>query len=235
MSYIRNNIEFRIVAAKALESFKNSQAFMLNEIDKAKFDITAKEILLLQYDTWFNWCLFAERFCLKHRVLTDDHIGMMLIDATNKDKQTFDIMNTNFDIFDRGVVDLYEKTHGYLFDFFKRKLNSFADKESIEVYPRIIRTLTSMLNATLFELHEINSIVTGTEFPFVSIDEVGVEYFKENNISIPTERYKLYRELKDLNDVILKCYVENEDEETITQCGIQPLKESGANVQLMVL
>lgn len=231
ISYIKNNIEFRIVAAKALEAFKNSQAFMLNEVNKSEFGLTAKEILLLQYDTWFQWCLFAERFCLKHKRLTEDHIGMLIIDAITKYQKNFELMRVHSEVFDVEIVRIYEQTHRYLMDFFSDKMNTFIGKESAESYPLMIHSLTGVLNATLFELHEIDSLVRGTDFPFISLDSVGVEYYKQKQISIPAERYKLYKEnFNDLKKIVLKCYVEYEDNELITKCGVTPIEAFGANV-----
>ena len=140
-------------------------------------------------------------------------------------------MHTHSEVFEHEVVKLYADTHEYLMNFFTDKMNSYSGKESIEAYPLMISTLTDIMNATLFELHEIDSLVTGTEFPFISIDKVGIEYFKRHNISIPAERYRLYKQLKDdLSRVVLKCYVEYEDNELIDKCGVKPIEEFGAQV-----
>lgn len=232
MSYIKNNIEFRIVAAKAQEYYKNSQAFMLNEITSGCFGVTTKEILLLQYDSWFQWCIFVEKFCLRNQKLTDDHIGMLVIDAEGREQKNFDIMKANKDVFNPDILSLYEKTHSYLMDYLKIHINSFRNTKAIDSYPKMISGLVGMLNATLFELHEINNMVENVgAIPFVCLDDVSIKYYKNKKISIPAERFKLYQSIRpELSNVILKCYAEEEPEMIIQSCGVGPLQESGANI-----
>lgn len=232
MSYFKNNIQFRIVAAKALESYKGNQAFMLNEVTRGEFGTTTKEILLLQYDTWFQWCMFAERFCLRHDVLTDDHIGMLLVDASNREQKNFDIMATNLDAFRPEIVAVYRETHKHLVAFFIMQVNACVGMKSIDAFPRFVSALTHMLNSTLFELDEIDTIMERKNvMPFLCVDDIGVEMFKKHKLSIPAERLRVYQSVRpDISQVIIKCYVEHEPEDVIKACGVIPMSELGATV-----
>ena len=67
--------------------------------------------------------------------------------------------------------------------------------------------------------------------PFVCLDDVCIQYYKHKNISIPAERFKLYQKMMpELSNVILKCYAEEEPDEVIRSCGVEPLQSSGANI-----
>jgi len=66
--YAQNNINFRIVSSHTISKFKEAQAFDFNEINTAeykdKFSKSTREIVLIEYDYWFNFLLEVERYFL---------------------------------------------------------------------------------------------------------------------------------------------------------------------------
>lgn len=63
-----NSVDFRIISSKALEKFKNIQAFNLNEIRNGKyvFDKTRRELLLLKFDLITRVLHEIENLCIEH-------------------------------------------------------------------------------------------------------------------------------------------------------------------------
>lgn len=62
-----NSVDFRIISSKAIEKFKNVQAFHLNEIrnGKYKFGATRREVLLLKFDILSRAVYEIENLCIQ--------------------------------------------------------------------------------------------------------------------------------------------------------------------------
>lgn len=59
-----NNINFRLVSSQAISEFKSNQSIDLSELIHSKdvaFSATSREIILLNYDRWFQFLLRIER------------------------------------------------------------------------------------------------------------------------------------------------------------------------------
>jgi hypothetical protein len=82
--YTPNNIHFRIVSSKTLAQFKHDQSFDFAELvynPKVKFGAESREVVLLNYEEWFNFLLLLEKYfiSLNDKVnLTDKHAQYIL-------------------------------------------------------------------------------------------------------------------------------------------------------------
>lgn len=230
--YVRNNIYFRIIACKALETYKNTQAFVLGDITngKHKFSETPRELMLLMFDNWFRYLLFLERFSLsKHEPFTADDIERITIEAQVTIDTITEIALSNTDVFDNRFISIWRQTHKALDEYLFLSIAELAGQTNTNVFPNIVKSLSKCLNASLLELHEIDCLVYKQQM-FVSFDPVCLEYDTKTNKVMLVDRYKIYDRYihTDLN---VKVYVEENSKELCEQHCIQPLLSAGASIK----
>lgn len=78
-----NSVDFRIVSSRALEKFKNVQAFQLNEIrnGKYKFGKSRRELLLLKFDLLTRVLTETENLCIQH--YHDNVASQFIVDSAS--------------------------------------------------------------------------------------------------------------------------------------------------------
>lgn len=236
-TFIKNNIQFRIIASIALESYKHNQAFLLNELCFGTYEFggTAKEALLLLYDVWFRWTLKVERYCLASgKALTARDISRLETEAQEAQETVFSIMVSHPKDFDEKFLEVWRGTHKHIDAYILGVIRSQQEKPATEAFPAIVSQLNNYLTSTLYELHEIDSIVQGKQ-PFLSFDELAVRYYEKAGLSIPLERYKVYEELLGIGpDIELKVYVGDKDskdsQELCDRLCVKPLEEAGVTL-----
>lgn len=209
-TFIKNNIQFRIIASKALEAYKHNQAFLLNELCFGTYEFggSAKETLLLLYDVWFRWTLKLERYCLTSgNPFTERDITRLKTEAQETQETVYSIMVAHPNDFEETFLEVWRNCHKHIDNYILSVIRSQQEKPPTEAFPAIVSQLNICLTSTLYELHEIDSIMRGKR-PFLSFDELSVRYHDITGLSIPVERYKVYEELLGTSsDIELKVYV----------------------------
>lgn len=230
--FIRNNIGFRIIACKAIESYKNAQAFVLSNIieGKHKFTDTPKELILLMFDNWFRYSMFLERFCLARLLqeFTDDDAKKISLEAQFTMDNITDIVISN-NIFESSFVNVWRRTHKYLDDYLFLCFEQQTGNRAQQVFPNILSTLCKYLNSSLFELHEIDCLLQEQRI-ILSLDPVCIEYDVSTNKVLLAERYEVYRQIYD-SPVDIKVYVKDLDTRLLCEehC-IKPITALGASI-----
>jgi len=162
-----NSIGFRIESSKALEKFKNVQAFQLNQIGNGRFYFNQdrREILLLEYDLWSRFLTETENFfidmlCDHKKPKFDIESVEMIIELANKtsDKIETIIFNDHKDFFDSMFTEIWGKLHKEVSAFILLELTKLIDKDFIVVFKRIADVIVESMQYTLIEIYELHSI-----------------------------------------------------------------------------
>lgn len=205
--FIRNNICFRSAAAKALEGYYNSKAYLLNEVISSKNSCseTTKEVLLLLFNTYNNVLFFAETQLLDKSTVSLDDVESITKELVNKFERICVIFDQNIDIFDSNFIRHWMKIHKQLLFALYHNVKGILNLQPIIAFPMLTESLTDYLNATLFELHELDSllgsnivkkrITTNDSLPnglILYMDDLSAVYGEATGVGPEMERFLYY-------------------------------------------
>lgn len=211
--YIPNNINFRMYSAKAKERYTNSQAFALGQLQSTQtheFSSTAREILLLKYDKWFKWLIDCEQ-TLRETKRFDRELREELVYESNRVQREYvEVIKTNPEYFDESFSELWLKTHKSLYDMLKQAIVDYEATSITDLIIYISDVLVKVMDATLYELHEVDNIVYSTNPVFISITDVCFTFLAVlPDRCMLVERLEVYKEARgDFDTIILKQYTE---------------------------
>lgn len=227
-----NNINFRILSSKAIEKWKNVQAFQLNQITNGKFHFHAhkREILLLKYDLWSLFIYETENLMidLSSNDLGDeitpediDHI-IDLADKTTRVYKDILLEDPNHR-FNTGFVNIWLEAHELACNLMLNQLKGLSGFSYDIAFTGIVDIVTAMMQYTLFELHELNSLLCffGSRCsrcfpeedrglattPFMVITNLEETSFALTNQYLVFERYKIYKKYMNIRSIYFKNYL----------------------------
>jgi len=176
-TFLPNNIEFRELSSLCISKYKEAQAFALGELvnnPTHKFSKTAREILLLKYDVWFRWLVEVEDILRRSDRNTNIHAEVIRV--SNELELEYDkVLESNSDIFDIKYVEIWTKSHKFIYEYFKAKVVNTPTNDIGKFMAGITDMLVTIMDNTLFELHEIDSLIEGNRV-FVSFDDICLDY-----------------------------------------------------------
>lgn len=226
MSYVQNNIGFRVVSSKNLENFYKFKSSVLFELDneRNKFSGVAKEIMLLFLHKYSTWCTTVEALLINRHVIDESDIQIILQrygEIVEENRQTFRIYSP---VFDPEFVYVWRKNHKHVQYFFKDRVRATAGLKNTEAYPLIIDALVQALDSTKYELYEVdcllgsdyvNKCVTTNETlkananlsMYVSNDIL--QYYYERDVNLIKSRLQFYKETVLKDGVVLNLVIKN--------------------------
>lgn len=162
-----NNIDFRIKSSKALEKWKNVQAFQLNQLVNGRFYFshTRREILLLKYDLWSKWLYEVENLCIElgsdhsENRVTEHDIQKVLDLAQKTTLKYKEIMTSGItDRFDVDFVTIWLEVHELIYHYMLKCIETSAGKRFDHFFISLVDTLVEVMQYTLIEIHELDII-----------------------------------------------------------------------------
>ncbi|UOK16804.1 hypothetical protein [Vibrio phage phiKT1024] len=232
-NFYSNNIDFRIVSSKAIEKFKNVQAFQLNQITNGKFFFKKdrKEVLLLKYDMWTRWIYEIENLFIellsssqsKNKFINREQINHIINLADKMNIKIKDIMlKENGDYFDPRFINIWIQCHKTVYEVIISRIADLEGCTYHSAFQFIVDNLIELMRHTLIEIHELNSIYSyfedtetftknfqndfGTPFlVFTHFDRVTDNRLSQN---LMLSRLDVYKKFFDLREVFVKNYSE---------------------------
>ena len=215
--FISNNIEFRIISSKALERFKNAQAFQLGELVNGKFHFPQerRELLLLEYDIVTRWLGEIERSIIEDSIIDVESI---LEFAAKGRVVTLDTIADNPDKFDREFTKIFStvREQGFVQCM---KLIEEIDQTSIgEFFTELVDLVILAMEHMMVEIHELNSIIPVNHkmvknedvkyvldsTPNIYITSMSVNSFEKFNFGVTKHRLAVYKEYLEFGSIIIK-------------------------------
>lgn len=242
--FLRNNIEFREASSMALSIFYRTKACMLSELlsgQKFKFSATAKEVLLLYYSSWTDWLQFLEVEYIK---CSDHTVGEKTVEAA--DRMMFlhinrieQFLSHNPRVFDATFAKLWLEIVQTRRDEIRQLLLSSVTGDIAISFTDVVEKSNQFITHMLFNIHELDSWLRNTDVvPFINIDAVDVNLYRDTGKCFPTLRYSLYRQKhgRSTDRVAVKCNMPvhslNRSPETALdfQSLLSDLEKNGAEI-----
>lgn len=165
--FYSNSIEFRIHSSKALEKWKNVQAFQLNQLVNGKFYFAAdrREILLLKYDFWSRWLYEIENICIEmsgtnHSAhISQDDIDL-IVSLANKTVQKYRsiITDEHSGNFNSCFTKVWMESQEDISEYFIDKIQNFCGLAYIDFFTRVVDVLIEIMQYTLIAIHELDAM-----------------------------------------------------------------------------
>ena len=207
MEFVRNNIRYRSAASKALEGYYNAKAFILNELISPKNDFgeTPKELMLLLFNSHADWLHFAEHQLLDKDTLTQDDVRVLCDEHGRLMAAIWTIIDDRPEVFDRRFIQHWRTIHAPALAMFYTELESIIGITQIIAFPLLTSCLEEHLNATLFELYELDTLL-GSDITrerlstnqscrdrlILFIDDTRLRYREHTNTSPEMDRFLYY-------------------------------------------
>jgi len=214
MKFKPNNIGFRVVSSKCIEVYKNAQGFALSEVSRRSihtFSKTSREILLLEYDVWFRWLIEVEAL-LKNDGEVKESTKKAIVELsdvyTNSMERT---ISTHPEVFDSNYVNVWRESYKLVHNYMKKEilLSTASDISGLMSY--VTAVILAVLNTTLHELYEIDTLVYTQDLMFISICDICVSYktLNRGDNCLLLERLEVYRKTRNFGDsIIVKNYLD---------------------------
>lgn len=225
-----NCIQFRIQSSKAIEKWKNVQAFQLNQIANGKFyfEKDRKEILLLKYELWTRFIFEVENYIIElmnehekevHNNIDSNELNS-IISLAEKTCDVYEdvILNRFPQHFNELFSEIWIKTHRKSNELMISQFMSLVNLSYDKFFIRIVEILSKMLHYTLIEIHELNGFfshfidtkntLAKNEPPFMIATPIDMyaKMFGFENLTI--QRYNVYKEYFDIKELYFKNYGE---------------------------
>lgn len=215
--YIKNNTDFRIATSEILVRYKKMQGFMLNDMTTGRntFPEDVREIYLLKLDLWFYFLLTLEREWLSDRfeVVNKGKVEE-IIDLSNTVADKYrEIIDTNDKDFCSTTKKIWLEVHETLYDYLLVQFEATEGMDMCDAYSYIGSNLVEVMQATLYELHEIN-ILNDRYFSKHKEDnecvliftDICPKYRETLGKCLIGKRYKVYKKYFDINTMIVRDY-----------------------------
>lgn len=256
--FYANSVNFRIHSSKALEKFKNVQSFQLNQLANGKYHFAQdrREVLLLKYDMWSRWLYEIENLMIElsgnhlEHIINSKDIDMIIMLAlkTSKSYKTV-IHDKHTAFFDTKFVNIWEEMHELAFEHMLESIKLLNGLSFDIVFTRIVDILVEVMQYTLTEIYELDSVFCKLVIKCDNCPEEAVcpknkrEDSEENTIfvivgslaykclsttgkCIISERIKIYKKYFDFNEIYFKNYTD----EPLHQHLIELIEDSDINI-----
>lgn len=254
-SFFPNSIEFRISSSKAIEKWKNTQSFQLNQIVNGKFQFhpNEKEVFLLKYDMWSRMIYEIESLMieLSHR----NHDGCIsteevdfVIELSDKTLAIYEEILTKKHPhrFNKDFLDIWRASHSMMYNLMIHQIRGIVGYDYEIAFSMLTDIISKGMQYTLIELHELHELnalfcffdsyqyVDGFgcksnsiyNIPFMIITDM--DHTSKNLIGeyMILDRLKIYREYFDIKELYFKNYSAN----PIPIQIFDTIEDSGVNI-----
>ena len=212
--FLPNSIALREISSMCIGKYKESQAFALSELvsnPTHNFSTTAREILLLKYDIWFRWLVEVEDV-LRRRGPNDDIPGIIMTISDELEQEYTEIIIGNPNTFVRTFVDVWLEVHKHMYEYLRTKIKRLTPLDLARFMVEVTDVLILVMDNTLFELHEIDTLCSGGDL-FISFDDIYIDYrdIMKNDSCLLSDRLRIYQKHFHIMDpwVTIKDYSKN--------------------------
>lgn len=215
MHYVPNNINFRITSSHVMSKFKSDQSFDLNEVVNNKnyrFTKESREILLLNYDIWSKCVARLERVCITHHDatgLSESFLYTVRHIIDNAFSDIHDIVISNHFLFDKQQFDILKQLAEFHRNIMKKGVDSCVGKTIYYAFPKIVKVISACLHNLLFQLQEIEVLISESTEKIVNIsDDFDNALGVNTDYDFLIKKIEVYSTAFNVSEFVLKNYAD---------------------------
>jgi len=208
--FVGNNIEYRMGSSAALARFKETQSFILGQLALNpfhKFSSSAKEILLLKFDLWFDLLCEIEQYIL----IVQDNVSFEEIWEMSEARQRYavDTLREAQEI-DQQYFTYYLELTGLLKDYHKNLLTTIlgSDLNPASLFGSIVDLSVGALSHILYVVQELDVMMYSNKTPVINLDALSCEVEFSGDYFCPAiTRIETYLKIRKFDGIVIKDYV----------------------------
>lgn len=196
--YLKNNIGFRHFTASKYADFYRAKAFLLGEVlnsPKYEFSAQARETLLQYFSYSTVWLMECEKDYIRYDASKNlaDITQSCATSFTTMVNTVMDVMSDNPQDFDSKFVSVWKELAESQQPNFNIMLISRSAEDREEAFAYMVDFLVGFMNHALYTLHELDSLLTSDQLPFVHVDRVDVTMMMQSGeFCSPCSRIETY-------------------------------------------
>lgn len=205
--FVRNNIQYRLIASKAIEGYYRSKAFILNELisPQNNFGSSAREIMLLLFNIHSESLVVIENTLLESHTVGAAESSAIHSEINRRFREVGRVFDQHMDVFDNNFIRPWLKIHKQVHMGFYEQLKCLAGMDRDLAFPYVTECIRIYLNAILFELYELDCLLGSTlvkrtvstnnsnpDTLILFVDDLTKEYGEISKIDPEMERLKYY-------------------------------------------
>ncbi len=215
--YLKNNLVFRIASADAISKFKNAQAQSFLQVSRKelKFDESAKEAVLLEFDRFSHLIFRVERVLAS---MEPTSISSSLIKVINhmfaEEFGTIEsVIASNPAIFRNNIPHYVSMIHGYTLSPYENVLSQSLSNTTPKGFEKFVQDVNNYLQHFMVCMHEFNNnIIVKSEKAFLCITDFCINISETKLIEeISLKRAHFFISNGCSKTFILKNYSQKED------------------------
>lgn len=163
--FYSNSVEFRIKSSKALEKFKNVQAFQLNEIKNGryKFGKSRRELLLLKFDLLTKVLYESENLCIQFydTQYASNIVVESVVSLVSKASYLYNkiIKEDHPEAFDPIFSGIWLEMFSINEHLLKKRILSLEGAEFSVFFNKLVGIVSALLQNSTFELFELDVLL----------------------------------------------------------------------------
>ena len=198
MGYLRNNIGFRRFTAERYGDFYRAKAFMLGEVldsTRHEFTAAARETLLQYLSASESWLRDIERQFIStgSGIEQPDDAAKLLASFADMEQDVLIIMKAHPEDFPELFCESWTDMRNEIHPLIAQILTQQLRPDMFESFRLIAEFVIGYMNSTLFNLHEIDYILSKRERPFIYADKIDLSIMERASISSPLLRAEAYK------------------------------------------
>lgn len=217
--YQRNNIIFRIASSDAISKFKHAQAHAFVQLARSdlKFDISAREVVLLEYDRISQWLYRIERILQSSQEgEMSEQLRTAITESLHEELTVIQtVLETHTDVFDLRVTEYTKLIHEYSFPIIEDELDCKLNDTIDRGFASLSDLVSEYLQHLLLCLHEYNNNCILKNNPaFISVGEFSASACSKQSVKkfIPSlKRLEFFKKQGCGDHYIFKNYTSQDD------------------------
>lgn len=216
-----NNIEFRMMSAKSIEKFKNTQAFQLNELSNGKFHFSNKrrELLLLKYDIIFKCIIQAESMIIHNGGSIDDLLKNGIVAMMHKAQVVVhNVVEDNNEYFDEDFTKIWFMFYDGVFENVISRIGKIERTVDTCFFNEFVDIMLCVMDHSLIIIHELNQIMDHPlkhdykEMiePCLYISNLAISKFKRTGVSLINNRIDVYRRFYNIKKITIRNFTDQQ-------------------------
>ena len=183
---------------------------MLNVVlmERNQFSETARETLLLLFNSYSNWATRIEYIFLNNHVLSQREIEATLAEEERVQSEHLEIFELYPDLFVPQFIEAWYTVNVHTRNAFRTVIKSTEGQSHLEAYPIILAALSASLQNSMYELYEIDCLLGGdfvqdqcstnrsnSNRMLLYVDNFALDYYLKSGVFMCEERIKYYNTL----------------------------------------
>ena len=202
---------FRIASSNAIATFKSNQSNAFIQLARSElcFDVSAREVVLLEYDRASQWLFKIEKILQSiGEEEIQSQLKIAIIESFREEIIAIEtILNIFKDVFDDNVVEFIKLIHSYAFEYAVEEMEECINGKIDRCFIALTEVLMHYLQHILFCLHEYNNnMIVKSETPFLSVGNFCLRKNGEKKFEPIRKRINYFKKYIKDKTYVLKIY-----------------------------